>query len=264
MSPDIVSDVLAQIGVVTLSNETALVLGLLFAALMLRALWRLGGGFAPSLRPIAAFSAVRDGIENAAENALPIHVSPGAGGLGDGMTAQTLAGLAVVQALAQPAATSGVRLLVSTASPLLLPIVEGMQRAAHAAAGYPQDYKPDQVRFLSDNRNAYAVGVARLVSDERAAQSILTGDFSDEYLLAAEPAAGTGVELIAGAGNPRTLPFVVATASHPLVGEELFVAGAYLSRQAAATASLLAQDQMRLLLIGMILAGVVLETLAGV
>lgn len=263
MSPDFVNDALAQMGTVRLANETALVLGLLFVSLVLHSRWRLGAGFVPDLRPIAAFAAVSAAAENSAESALPIHVSAGAGGLGDAMTAQTLAGLALVEELAQPAATSGARLLVSTASPLLLPIAEGMQREAHAAAGYPQDYKPDQVRFLSDNRNAYAFGVARLVHDERAAMSILTGDFSDEYLLAAEPAAGAGIELIAGAGNVRTLPFMVATASHALLGEELFVAGAYLSRQAAATASLLAQDQVRLLLVGMILAGVVLETLAG-
>jgi hypothetical protein len=57
---------------------------------------------------------------------------------------------------------------------------------------------------------------------------------------------------------------VLATAQHTIVGEDLFAAGAYLSRKATATASLMAQDQVRLLLVGMILAGVALETLAGV
>ena len=260
MSLDFVNDVLAQTTVV---NETALVLGLLFLSFMLLSLWRVGAGFVPDLRPIAAFAAMSGAVENAAESALPLHVSAGAGTFGDAMTAQTLAGLAVVEGLAQPAATSGARLLVSTASPLLLPLVEGMQREAYAAAGYPQDYTPDQVCFLSDNRNAYAFGVARLVREERAAMSILAGDFSDEYLLAAEPAAVAGAEQIAGTGNVRTLPFVVATASQALLGEELFAAGAYLSRKATAIASLLAQDQVRLLLVGMILAGVVLETLGG-
>jgi hypothetical protein len=261
MSWDLVNDILVQ---TTLANETALVLGLLFVCFMWLSLWRVGAGSAPALRPIPAFDAMSDAVENAAENALPIHVSAGAGGFGDAMTVQTLAGLAVVEGLTQQAATSGARLLVSTASPLLLPIVEGMKREAYAIADYPQDYTSEQTRFISDNRIAYAFGVARLVSEERATMSVLAGDFADEYLLAAEPAALAGVEQVAGASNVLTLPFVLATAQHTIVGEELFAAGAYLSRKATATASLMAQDQVRLLLVGMILAGVALETLAGV
>jgi hypothetical protein len=139
-----------------------------------------------------------------------------------------------------------------------------MKREAYAIAGYPQDYASEQTRFISDNRIAYAFGVARLVSEERATMSVLAGDFADEYLLAAEPAALAGVEQVTGASNVLTLPFVLATAQHTIVGEDLFAAGAYLSRKATATASLMAQDQVRLLLVGMILAGVALETLAGV
>jgi hypothetical protein len=260
MSLDFVNDVLVQ---TTVANETALVLGLLFVCFMLVSLWRVGAGSALSLRPIAAFAAMSGAVENAAESALPIHVSPGAGGFGDAMTVQTLAGLAVVEGLTQPAATSGARLLVSTASPLLLPIVEGMKRKAYAAAGYPQDFESEQTRFVSDNRIAYAFGVARLVGEERAAMSVLAGDFADEYLLAAEPAVLAGIEQVAGAGNVLTLPFVFATAKQSLIGEELFAAGAYLSGKATATASLMAQDQVRLLLVGMIVAGVVLESLVG-
>jgi hypothetical protein len=261
MSLDLVNDVLAQITVV---NETALVLGLLFVSFMFLSLWRVGAGFAPRLRPIAAFAALSGVVQNAAQSALPIHLSAGAGTFGDAMSVQTLAGLAVMEGLAQPAATSGARLVVSMASPLLLPIVEGMQRDAYAAAGYPQDYLPDQSRFISDNRIAYAFDVARLVREERTAMSILAGEFSDEYLLAAEPAALAGVEQVGGTGNVLALPFVAATANNALIGEELFAACAYLSGKATAVASLIAQDQVRLLLVGMVVAGVVLETLAGV
>ncbi len=258
MNPDFLYDILASVSV---ENETALVLGLLFVSFVLLSLWRLGGGFAPALRPIAAFAVLAGAMEHAAESGRPIHVSPGAGTLGDAMTAQTLAGLAMVEGLVQRAATSGARLLVSTASPLLLPLVDSAQREAHALAGYPQDYRSDQTRFLSDNRNAYALGAATLVRREGACLSILAGDLSDEYLLAAEPTATSGTEQISGSANPRTLPFVAATANHALIGEDLFAAGAYLSHKASSVASLLAQDQMRLLLVGMILAGVVLESL---
>lgn len=260
MSLDSLNAILASIRV---ENETALVMALLFVSLTLLSLWRLGAGFAPGLRPIAAYAAVAGAVEYAVESGHPIHVSPGAGGVGEAMTAQTLAGLDLAASLAQAAATSGARLLVTTASPLLLPLIDAAQREAHAAAGYPQDYKPDQTRFLSDNRNAYALGVGTLARRERVVLNVLAGDLADEYLLAAEPAAMAGTELIAGTGNPRTLPFVVATADHALLGEELFAAGAYLSRKSGSVASLLAQDQMRLLLVCLILVGVALESLGA-
>ncbi len=259
MSLESLNVILASVSVV---NETALVMALLFVSLMLLSLWRLSAGFAPGLRPIAAYAAAASAVEYAVESGRPVHVSPGAGGVGEAMTAQTLAGLDLTVILAQMAATSGARLLVSTASPLLLPMVDGVQREAHTAAGYPQDYKTDQTRFLSDNRNAYALGVGTLARREGVVLNVLAGDLADEYLLAAEPVAMAGTEQIAGTGNPRTLPFVVSTADHPLIGEELFVAGAYLSRRSS-LASLLAQDQMRLLLVGLVLVGVILESLGA-
>jgi len=53
------------------------------------------------------------------------------------------------------------------------------------------------------------------------------------------------------------------TADHTLVGEEVFAAGAYLSHWPAHLASLVLEDFVRLLIVGVILAGVILHTVLG-
>lgn len=247
---------------IALRNETALVLGLLFLSFWLLALWRVRTGGRPDLRPIAGYDFLRRMVEESAESARPLHVSVGGGGVGDDRSMQTLAGLSLVTELAQPAATSSARLLVSTASPALLPMIQSELRGSFQAAGYPDEFDEAQACFLSDNRNAYAIGAAGLVRDTAPTVSALVGDFGDEYLLLAEPGALYGVPQVAGTGQVRTLPFVWATAEHALLGEEIFAAGAYLGKRATHIASLMAQDQMRLLLVLLVSAGVFLESMA--
>jgi hypothetical protein len=258
MSATLLSDLFANTSVEKIAG---LALGLLFAAFFWIASLRLRGGRRPYLRPMAAFDLLREAVSLAAESNRPIHVSAGAGTLGDVGTAETVAGLTIVEALAQPAATSAAPILITTASPVVVPIAQGMLQGAYQKAGYPRAYDPAQVRFLGPSRVAYAAGAAGLVRQVRAATSVLVGDFGDEYLLLGEPAARDGITLVAGAGDARVLPFVFATASHPLLGEEIFAGGAYLTGRRAHLASLMAQDYSRLLIIALVLGGVLLKSL---
>jgi hypothetical protein len=174
---------------------------------------------------------------------------------------ETLAGLTLLEGLAQPAATGAAPLLVTTASPLVLPMAQAILHRAYERAGYPAEYDPRQVRFIAPNPNAYAVGTASLVRQEKVGTSALVGSFGDEYLLLGEAGARDGVVQVAGTAQVHTLPFVFTTAEHPLLGEEIFAAGAYLSGRVAHLAGLMAQDHMRLVVVVVILAGVLLQTL---
>lgn len=246
--------------VTIVSRPDSLALILAFLAFFLLALLRLWRGYQPGLRPIPAWDLLSKAIAHAAETGRPLHVSPGTAGLGDNLTAETVAGLTVLETVAGRCATSGAPMLVSTASPLVLPIAQGMLRQAWEAAGYPQEYRPEQVRFIAQDRNAYAIGAADLVSHEGVNTSVLLGHFAEEYLLLGEPSARARVEQVAGTGQAYTLPFMITTANEVVLGEEIFAAGAYLTDRIAHIASLVAQDNMRLVVIIIILAGVLLQT----
>ena len=247
--------------VYVLRNEAGLVLLLLFLFISLLARWRLRSGPRPALRPIPAYAALLAAVREAAESARPLHISLGGGGIGDAYSMQTLAGLEVVRELAQPAATATAGLVVTTASPAVLPLAQDLLQQAAEAAGSPEEYEPDSVRFVADTRAAFAVGASGVIRQTRAMGSALVGDLRDEYLLLAEPPAQRDELLAAGTGDVGSLPFVWATTGRPLLGEDIFAAGAYLGKHRSHIASLATQDAMRLILVMFILAAVIARSL---
>jgi hypothetical protein len=67
---------------------------------------------------------------------------------------------------------------------------------------------------------------------------------------------------IAGTDADNQLPFFVAACDYTLMGEELYAAGAYLSRDPILLAQLKAQDVGKFLLAALIIGGVLLAATA--
>jgi hypothetical protein len=68
---------------------------------------------------------------------------------------------------------------------------------------------------------------------------------------------------MAGTAMPSQLPFFVAACDYTLIGEELFAASAYLSRDPKQLGSLKGQDIGKLVFLFSIIIGCILET-AGI
>jgi hypothetical protein len=76
----------------------------------------------------------------------------------------------------------------------------------------------------------------------------------------AETGATTGAIQIAGTDAFTQLPFFVTTCDYTLMGEELYAASAYLSREPKLLGSLKGQDVGKAILIVVIVLGVLLAT----
>jgi hypothetical protein len=87
------------------------------------------------------------------------------------------------------------------------------------------------------------------------------GNFAAESLLLTEVGSTIDAMQISGTDQPSQLPFFVTTTDYTLIGEELYAASAYLSRDALLLGSLRGQDVGKILLAVAILAGAVLTTL---
>jgi hypothetical protein len=83
----------------------------------------------------------------------------------------------------------------------------------------------------------------------------MTGHFGPEIALIAETADRADGFTLAGTDSLPGQAVLYAAAQEPLIGEELFAAGAYLRSGLVHTASLRAQDVLRWLVVGAILAG---------
>jgi hypothetical protein len=82
------------------------------------------------------------------------------------------------------------------------------------------------------------------------------GYFFAESLILAETGQSVGAIQIAGQADPTQLPFFVVTCDYTLIGEELYAASAYLSREPVLLGSIRGQDIYKALCIVVGLAGI--------
>jgi hypothetical protein len=110
---------------------------------------------------------------------------------------------------------------------------------------------------------SYAAGTLPVILDEGTSTHILAGHFGSEAALLTDAAERNQGLILAGSDNLSAQAVLYAGAQEPLVGEELYAAGAYISADSVHAASVHAQDILRWVLVLAILAGVVLK-LAGI
>ena len=263
------------------SQARGLALFLFFLPIFFFAYWAIKRGTRIILRPINAYSALNGLLARSAEAGQPVHLSLGIGGIADESTADTTAGLHVLEYLADRAAVNASPPIVSVGNPTVLPVAQDILRRAYNQHGYPEDYDAKRVRIVAPDPNlytgispnlvtytpthndafAYAAGVMQMVSKQKLIANVMVGRFGDEFLLMSETAAQKNITQIGGTSDPHVLPFVYTSVSHPLIGEEIYAGGAYLSNKPWHLSSLLAQDILRWVIALFAVGGIVWRTL---
>jgi Domain of unknown function (DUF6754) len=238
---------------------------LLFLASFVYFIYRARFDRALPLRPIAAYDALKQLLARAAEEGQPVHISVGTSGVWQASTADTTAGLYTLEFLADRAAVSAIPPIVTVSDPTALPVAQDQLRRAYQRQGYPEEYDPRQARLIAPSVNgsavAYAAGVMDVLNHERVMANVLVGTFGDEFLLMAETGAQQHLLQAGGTSDPQVLPFVYTSISHPLFGEEIYAAAAYLNARRTHIGSLLAQDTMRALLVAFVVLLILARTL---
>lgn len=243
------------------SVVVAIILLLTFVALLLFFLFRVRTGHSPKFRNIQAFDSLKGLASRAIETGRPLHLSLGIGSMANATTADSLAGLTILDYMARQSAITGVHPLVSMADPTVMLFAQNKLQVAHGQDTRGTAEAAKSVRWQAPQPAAYAAGVMGLMGTEKIQANVLVGKYSDEYLLIGEAGAQKGIAQVAGTSDPNTLPFVYTTAQDVLLGEEIYAAGAYLQKHPAHISSLLAQDTMRWIVSLAMLGGVILASL---
>lgn len=221
------------------------------------------GASRPLLRPIDGYSALPRATGEAVETGRRLHVSLGSGAAGGSETAAILAGLTVVEQMAQAASISDKPPVVTSGDGLATILAQNTLRRVYARQNLLERYDPNSARLAGATAFSFAAGAMLTVPDESVAANVLTGSFGPEIAAVADAGARAGVIQIAGAPDPAAQAVAYAGTDHPLIGEELFAAGAYLRRLSDSSrthiGSLHAQDVVRLA----IAAVIVILALAG-
>lgn len=209
----------------------------------------------PDIRKMAGLEAMDEAIGRATEMGRPVLYSPG---IGDYENAQTIASYAVLSYVAKRCAQYDTRLIHTNRNVFVHAITEEVVRQAYLEAGRPESYNEDDVRYISGFQFAYAAGVLGIIQREQVAACVYFGAFWAESMLFIEGAALGGAVQIGATANTHQLPFFLAASDYCLIGEEMYAASAYLSREPVLTGTVVGQDIMRIIFVVLMLLGTLL------
>ena len=210
------------------------------------------------IRKIPGLEAVDEAIGRATEMGRPVLYVLGLSGAG---SLTTIASMNILAQVARRCAEYETRLLVPCFDPVVMNIVREIVRNSYSQAGRPDRYVESDVFFLSDMQFAYAAAVDGIMARERPGAVFLQGYFYAESLILAETANTVGAIQIAGTTSDAQLPFFIAACDYTLIGEEMFAASAYLSREPKLLGTVRGQDIGKLILMAMLILGLISEML---
>jgi hypothetical protein len=203
------------------------------------------------IRKIPGLEAVEEAVGRATEMGKPILYVPG---LGDIDYTSTIASMNILGEVAKKIAVYDTPLVVCNRWSVTYTVAKEVVREAFATEGRPDRFKEDYVRYLTEAQFGFAAAVNGIMVREKPATNFFIGSFWAESLIMAETGAQIGAIQIAGTDQVLQLPFFVAACDYTLIGEELYAASAYLSRQPLLLGSLKAQDYGKLLVLVIIFA----------
>lgn len=210
------------------------------------------------VRKIPGIDAVEEAVGRATEMGKAVLFIPGLQELDD---IETIAAISILGRVARITAQYETPLLVPVRYPLVLAAGQEVVEQAYNELGKQDAYNKDIVRYVAGEQMAFTSAVNGLMMRERPAANIFMGAFFAESLLLAETGNAAGAIQIAGTARPEQLPFFIAACDYTLMGEELYAASSYLSKEPLMLGGLKGQDFIKIIIVLLILVGVILVSL---
>lgn len=210
------------------------------------------------LRRIPGLDAVDEAIGRATELGKPILYLTGAHDLHD---PSTIAAAVILGKVAKRAALYETELMVPHREPITMAVCQEITKQAYLEAGKPDLFKEDANFFITADQFSYTAAVDGIMLRKKPAANFFMGAYFAEALLLTETGASTGAIQIAGTDSDHQLPFFVTTCDYTLIGEELYAASAYLSREPVQIGTLRGQDIGKAVILTVLAVGTVLATI---
>jgi len=212
------------------------------------------------IRRLAGLDELDNAVGRATEMGKPILYITGLSGISD---VATIAAINILGEVAKKTAEYNTRLIVPCADPIVMAVEQEVVREAYAEVGRPEGYNEDDVFYLTRSQFAYVAGVNGIMVRQRPATILYMGMFYAESLVLAETGSSVGSIQIAGTDAVTQLPFFITSCDYTLIGEELYAASAYLSREPVLLGGLKGQDTVKFIVGVLLIVGFVVATLAA-
>ncbi|MCL2063457.1 MAG: hypothetical protein FWG98_03665 [Candidatus Cloacimonetes bacterium] len=210
------------------------------------------------IRPIAGIEEIDNAVGRATEMGRPMLFVPGLTSIDD---VATLAALSILGHITKKAAQYDTKILVPVSDYIVLPIAQQIVKESYSIAGRPDSFDSNDVFFVAFEQFAYVAGVNGIMIRQKTATNFYMGYFFAEALVMTETGNMTGAIQVAGTDAVTQIPFFITTCDYTLIGEELYAASAYLSKDPMILGTLKSQDYTKLIIIICILVGTILSTI---
>ncbi len=213
------------------------------------------------LRRIPGLDAVDEAIGRSTELGKPILYLTGAHDMSD---PSTIAAAVILGRVAKRTAAYETELMVPHRDPITMAVCHEITKQAYLEAGKPDLFKEDSNFFITSDQFSYTAAVDGIMLRKKPAANFFMGSYFAESLLLTETGASTGAIQIAGTDSDHQLPFFVTTCDYTLIGEELYAASAYLSKEPVQIGTLRGQDIGKAVILSTIVIGTLLATIGVV
>lgn len=234
-----------------------LIIILVCAGLLYWLSYRVRSGKSVSLRPLDGYEALRAQRAKSVETGRGVHFSVGRANLSASANPTSIAALSSFDYIASDACASDVPPMTTTGDGSLLLAAQDSLRAAYDAVSRQHDYSPHLARYIAAENQpmTYAAGMSDIVNRGNLGSNLMIGRFGAEIAIVTESADRGGMEQVLGSDDPIAMALAVVATDKVLLGEEVFVSGAYLHGEPAQLASIQLQDILRVLaIVGILLA----------
>ncbi|MBU2625546.1 MAG: hypothetical protein KKG33_08290 [candidate division Zixibacteria bacterium] len=241
------------------AHRTTVLIGTLVCVLTLVAVTLLSRRNKPFyIRPIKGLEAVDEAVGRATEMGKPVLFTPGWGG--DIQRPTTIAALNILRYVAAKTAEYRCDLYFPTHDPVIMAAAEEVVRESYIEQGQADMYNADNVFYTSSSQLGYAAAVDGVVSRYKPAAIFLLGTFEGEALILAETGNSVGAMQVAGTDSTIQLSFFMVACDFTLIGEELFAASGYLTKDAKILSSVKVQDFLKIAIVALLFAGAIMVT----
>lgn len=210
------------------------------------------------IRKIPGLDAIDDAVGRATEMGKPIVYDSG---IGYYTQIDTIASMLILRSVAKKVAEFKAEIYVPTCDPIVMQISEEMVASGFLDAGFPEDHKKDNIFYLAADQFAFAAGIAGILSRKKPATAFHFGYYAAESLLISEAGFAAGAIQVAGTTAVAQIPFFITACDYTLIGEELYAAAAYISRDPQIMTNLKLSDFAKVVIGFLFILGTIVLTI---
>jgi hypothetical protein len=215
-------------------------------------------------RRIPAYTSLPLLAGEAVESNRAVHLSFGSNAVREATTLSALASAEILYHVAERASLGDKPVFATTSDPVTLALGQDTLRRAYKARDALGKYRSTLARWYPQGPSsfAFAAGAGADMLDDDASLNVLIGRYGLEMMLLAENAIRYDRTVIGQSDTVIGQAVAYAVSDMPLIGEELYVGGAYLARTPLQVGGVFAQDVLRFLVITVII-GLAILALVG-